>query len=133
MRRRARSRVLRVREAARSNSVRASGWRPSLERRLPARTLGEKMVARERGFRSEGVYECEAGLGAVGHGDGYGAVELDDGGGDELGELGVEDDDAWPVGFGWRASAGGGRRLISALEEIGAAGGVDFMSAFDCG
>ncbi len=45
---------------------------------------------------------CEAGKGAVGHGDGYGSVELDDGGGDELGELSVEHDDASPVGFGWR-------------------------------
>ena len=90
------------------------------------------MVARKRGFGSEGVYECEASLGAVGHGDGYGAVELDDGGGDELGELGVEDDDAWPVGFGWRAGAGVASGDLG-LEEIGAARGVEFMSAFDCG
>ena len=61
------------------------------------------MVARERGFGSEGVYEGEAGLGAVGHGDGHGAVELDDRGGDKLGELGVEADDAAPIGFGWGA------------------------------
>jgi hypothetical protein len=80
---------------------------------------------------SIGVYECEAGMGAVGHGDGYGAVELD-AGGDELGELGVEDDDAGPVGFGWRAGAGVAGGDLG-LEEIGAAGGVDFMSAFDCG
>jgi hypothetical protein len=56
----------------------------------------EKMVARKRGFGSEGVYEREAGLGAVGHGDGNGTVELDDGGWSELSELGVEDDDAAP-------------------------------------
>ena len=54
------------------------------------------MVACERGFGSEGVYECEAGLGAVGHGDGYGTVEFDDGGWSELGEFGIEDDDAAP-------------------------------------
>ena len=35
------------------------------------------MVARKRGFGSERVYECEARLGAVGHGNGNGAVELD--------------------------------------------------------
>src|SRR5450432_4178646 len=90
------------------------------------------MVACERGFGSEGVYECEAGMGAVGHGDGYGAVELDDGRGDELSELGVEDDDAGPVGFGWRAGAGVAGGDLG-LEEIRAAGGVDSMSAFDCG
>ena len=69
---------------------------------------------------------------SVGHGDGYGAVELDDGGGDELGELGVEDDDAGPVGFRWHAGAGVAGGDLG-LEEIGAAGGVDFMSAFDGG
>jgi hypothetical protein len=90
------------------------------------------MVARERGFGSEGVYECEGGLGAVGHGDGYGTVELDDGGWSELGEFRVEDDDAVPVGFGWRAGAGVAGGDLG-LEQIGAAGGVDFMSAFDCG
>jgi hypothetical protein len=68
----------------------------------------------------------------VGHGDGYGAVELDDWGWGELGEFGVEDDDAGPVGFGWRAGAGVAGGDLG-LEEIGAAGGVDFMSAFDCG
>jgi hypothetical protein len=93
---------------------------------------GEKMVARERGFGSEGVYECEAGMGAVGHGDGYGTVEFDDGGWSELGEFGVEDNDAGPVGFRWRAGAGVAGGDLG-LEEIGAAGGVDFMSAFDCG
>src|SRR5580692_10329026 len=40
---------------------------------------GEKMVARKRGLGSEGIYEGEAGLGAVGHGDGDGTVEFDDG------------------------------------------------------
>src|ERR1700730_14063758 len=90
------------------------------------------MVAYERGVGSEGVYECEAGMGALGHGDGDGAVELDDGGGDELGELGVEDDDAGPVGFGWRVGAGVAGGDLG-WEEIGAAGGVDFMSAFDGG
>jgi hypothetical protein len=93
---------------------------------------GEKMVARKRGLGSEGVYECEAGTRAVGHGDGYGAIELDDGGGDELGELGVEDDDAVPIGFGCGAGTGVAGSDLG-LEEIGAAGGVDFMSTFDCG
>ena len=58
------------------------GESPHLHQQVSANT-GEKMVARERGC--EGVYELEAGLGAVSHGDGYGAVEFDDGGGDELG------------------------------------------------
>ena len=92
---------------------------------------GEKMVARERGFGSEGVYECEAGLRSVGHGHGNGAVELDDRGGHDLGELRVEDDDAVPIGFQWRAGAGVAGGDLG-LEEIRAAGGVDFMSAFDC-
>ena len=89
------------------------------------------MVARKRGHGSEGIYECETGLGAVGHGDGYGTIEFDNGGWSELGELGIEDDDAVPIGFGWRAGArvAGGDL---ALKEIGAAGGVDFMSALDC-
>jgi hypothetical protein len=30
----------------------------------------------------------------LGHGDGYGAVKLDDRGGDELGEFGIDDDAA---------------------------------------
>ena len=93
---------------------------------------GEKMVARKRGFGSEGVYECEASLRAVGHGDGYGTVEFNDGGWSELGEFGVEDDDAGPIGFGWRAGAGVASGDLG-LEEIGAARGVEFMSAFDCG
>ena len=90
------------------------------------------MVARERGFGSEGVYECQAGKGAVGHGDGYGAVELDDGRWSELGEFSVKDDNAVPIGFGWRAGAGVAGGDLG-LEEIGAAEGVEFMSAFDCG
>jgi len=97
---------------------------------------GEKMVARERGFGREGVYEYEAGLGAVGHGDGYGTVEFDDGGSHELGEFGIEDNDAVPVGFGGRPGAGVAGGDLG-LKEIGAAAdvheGVDFMSAFDCG
>ena len=54
--------------------------------------------------------------GAVGHGDGDGAVELDDGGWSELSELGVEGDDAGPVGFGgvraraWQAAISAWRR-----------------------
>jgi hypothetical protein len=71
-------------------------------------------------------------LGAAGHGDGYGTVEFDDGGWSELDEFGVEDDDAVPIGFGGRAGAGvAGSNL--GLQEIGAAGGVDFVSAFNCG
>ncbi|MBL0156793.1 MAG: hypothetical protein IPP47_06770 [Bryobacterales bacterium] len=54
---------------------------------------GEDMVAGEGESGGEGVHEWEAGLGDLGHGDGYGAVELDDLGGDE-------DDDAGPIGFG---------------------------------
>ena len=49
-----------------------------------------------------------------------------------MGEFGVEDDDAGPVGFGWRAGAGMAGGDLG-LEEIGAAGGVDFMRAFDGG
>jgi len=93
---------------------------------------GEKMVARERGFGREGIHECEAGLGPVGHGHGYGTVEFDDGGWSELGELRVEHDDALPVRFGWRAGASVAGGDLG-LQEIGAAGGGDFMSAFDRG
>ena len=84
---------------------------------------GKKMVARQRGLGSEGVYKREAGPGAVGHGDGHGTVELDDGGWSELGELGIEGDDAEPVGFGGRAGAGVAGGDLG-LEEIRAAGGV---------
>ena len=97
---------------------------------------GEKMVARERGFGSEGIYECEAGLRAVGHGDGYGAVELNDRRWSEPGELGVEDNDTGPIGFGWRAGAGvaGGDFGLQEIETAAAVdeGGVDRMSALDC-
>src|ERR1700685_4677211 len=84
------------------------------------------MVARERGFGSEGVYECEAGLGAVGHGGGYGVVELDDGRWSELGKLGVEDDDAEPVGFGWCEGAGVAGGDLG-FGEVGGGGGGDFL------
>ena len=50
--------------------------------------------------------------------------------GDDLGELGVEDDDAVPIGLRWRAGAGVAGGDLG-LEEIGAAGGVDLVGAFD--
>ena len=55
-----------------------------------AADAGEEVVALERWVGGEGVDEVEGGLRAVGHGDGDGAVELDDGGWGEVGELGVE-------------------------------------------
>ena len=89
---------------------------------------GEKMVARKRGFGSEGIYECEAGLGAVGHGDGDGTVEFDDGGWSELGKFVVEVYDAGPIGFRWRAGAGVAGGDLG-LDEIRSPRGVEFMSA----
>jgi hypothetical protein len=36
------------------------------------------VIVIEGGVGGESFYEVEGGLGAVGHGDGYGAIELDD-------------------------------------------------------
>jgi hypothetical protein len=39
---------------------------------------GEKVVAVEGAVAGQSFYKIEGGLGAVGHGDGHGAIELDD-------------------------------------------------------
>jgi hypothetical protein len=92
---------------------------------------GQQMVARERRFGSERVNEYEAGLRTISHGDSHGAVQLDDRGWDEPDELRVQINDAGPVGLRWRAGPGVAGSDLS-LQQVGAAGGVDFMSAFDC-
>ena len=55
----------------------------------------------------------------MGHGDGYCAVQVQmTGDGVRLGgKFGVEDDDAVPIGFGWRAGAGVASGDLG-LEEI---------------
>ena len=39
---------------------------------------GEEVIAVEGGVGGESFYQVEGGLGAVGHGDGYSAIEFDD-------------------------------------------------------
>ena len=57
------------------------------------------MVVSEGWVFGEGFYEGVGGLGALGHRDGYGAVEFYDRGWGEAGEFSVEGDDSGPVGF----------------------------------
>jgi len=59
---------------------------------------GEEVVSVEEGVGGESFYEVEGGLGAVGHGDGYGAIELDDRGWGQVSQFGIEGYDAGPVG-----------------------------------
>src|SRR5690606_39191162 len=68
---------------------------------------GEEVVVLEGGVVRELVEQLEAFGGAEGHGDGDGAVQLDDGGAGELGQRIVEGDDAAPV----RLVRGAGARV----------------------
>lgn len=59
---------------------------------------GQEMVGLEGRFREEGIDEFESGLRTGSHGDGDGAIEVDDRGRSKSGKLVVERDDTGPVG-----------------------------------
>src|SRR5262245_43015195 len=77
----------------------------------------QEVVAIERWLRGQRLDEVEAGLRAEGHGDRHRAVQLDDGGRRDPGELGVEPRDAHPVRLrrGQRSGVTGGDR---GLERV---------------
>jgi hypothetical protein len=88
------------------------------------------VVALESGVVGEGIDERESGGGAGGHGDCDGAVELDDWGGCEAVELGVEGSDAMPVGVfrgGCLSVAGGDGGLEDVGARLGAVLGDDLL------
>src|SRR2546428_8790771 len=126
-----RSRALRVSEAARSNSARASSKRPSLTRRSP-RTEGQQMVAPEQGLRGERVDERQPFRRAEGHRHRDRAVQLDDGGGRDVGERIVERRDARPVGLrrGARARVTGGD---CGLERVRPEPAAELLGALERG
>jgi hypothetical protein len=68
-------RALRVSDAARSKSSRASSNRPSLNRRVAAHT-GKQVVALEGRFRGQGIDDFEARRRTESHGDGHPAIQL---------------------------------------------------------
>jgi len=91
---------------------------------------GEEVVAVKGGILGQSFHEIECDLGSVGHGDSYGAIELDYGGWSQDSKFGIEGYDAGPVGcFGCVGSSVAGCDF--GLKEIGTTGGVDLMSAVD--
>ncbi|HEY5398064.1 MAG TPA: hypothetical protein VIL16_22000 [Trebonia sp.] len=106
---------------------------------FPARRLGpaeageqvgpdrrEQVVAAQRGVACQGIDDGQGlgrAVGAVGHGDGDGAVELDDRGRGERAEGLVERDDAGPVGVGGGARPGvaGGQLGLEDVRAFGSA------------
>src|SRR5690349_11162531 len=90
------------------------------------------MVVLQRRIGREGVDEFEAGGGAVGHGDGDGAIEFDDGGCREMRKLFVEAGDARPIRFfgGASASVAGGN---GGLQSVRSGCGVRFFREVESG
>jgi drug/metabolite transporter (DMT)-like permease len=89
---------------------------------------GEEMVVAQRGLGGERVEDVQAAVGAVGHGDGYRAVELHDRSRGEPGQSLVERGDPAPVGVVGAAGLGvtGGDR---GLEDVGADRAADPFGA----
>src|SRR5579859_783676 len=81
------------------------------------------MVGLEARLGHQDVHQLEGGGGTLGHGYGYGAVQLDYGGRGEVGQLGVEVDDAGPVGGVGGAGSGvaGGYGGLQGIRTTGAA------------
>ena len=102
-----------MRDAAFSNSARASSQRPSFSRRSP-RTAGRRWYAGERRLEGNRVHELEPGSGARGHSHGHRAIELHDRRRRECCELRVKVHDLRPVrllGHARPRVAGGDRRF----------------------
>ncbi len=72
-----RSRALRVSDAARSNSARASSQPAKLHQQIAAHARQE-MIAAHRGLAEEPVHQIQSGLRTVCHADGHRAIQLHD-------------------------------------------------------
>ena len=105
--------------AARSNSLRASSIRPSLNRKSP-RTLGQQVVVLERRLIGELIDELEPGLRPESEGIGHRAVELDHRRRRDLAERHIERRDLRPIGFARRARPRMARR-DRCLQRVGPA------------
>ena len=132
MRSRLRSCSLLVRSAARTSSSRASAVRPSRASRS-ARTAGSRWYRVKPSVGDERVDDLERFLRAVGHGDGDGAVELDDRATGSARRGVVQRDDLRPVGLLRRCAPGRGTRRSRPAGCTGPSGRRSDSARSQCG